>query len=59
MRHRFDVVNEGTEWSPLYVTEFQGERIEATNPFLLDSLLSDAGAPMPRDLYLIEEGESK
>lgn len=56
-RDRYDVRNEGTSWAPLYVVEFEGQRIEATNPFLLDSRLSDAGAPPSRDLYLIGEDD--
>lgn len=39
-----------------YQTEIEGRTYRASNPFLLDSLLSDAGVPMPRNLFLIEEG---
>lgn len=49
------------ERTPIYVTEtpdgyaatWNGRTFEATNPFALDSSLSYAGAPQPRDLYLI------
>lgn len=31
----------------------RGHKIVATNPFMLDSMLDEAGAPRPRNLYLI------
>ena len=33
----------------------RGHKIVATNPFKLDSMLDEAGAPRPRNLYLIGE----
>ena len=42
-----------------YVAEWEGERFEWSNPFGLDSLLEDAGAPCPRDLYLVQEDEAQ
>jgi hypothetical protein len=50
-RTRFDVVRED---SGEYVAEWDGREFRASNPFGLDSKLSEAGAPFPRDLYLIE-----
>lgn len=45
-----------TEVDGGYQTEIEGRTYWASNPFLLDSMLSDAGVPMPRNLFLIEEG---
>lgn len=59
MSARFDVRNVGTEWEPIYVTEHDGVEHRATNPSGLDSLLTDAGAPAPRDLCLIENGDDR
>lgn len=33
----------------------RGHKIVGSNPFMLDSMLSEAGAPSPRNLYLIGE----
>jgi len=49
-RTRIDVRQEGK----VFVAEWDGREVRAGNPFGLDSLLSDIGAPTPRDLHLIE-----
>ena len=51
-RTRIDVRQDGEE----YVANWNGMEVRAGNPFGLDSRLSDVGAPVPRDLYLIEVG---
>jgi len=38
-----------------YVTEYEGVELRASNAFLLDSRLTDVGAPQPRNLFLMEE----
>ena len=38
-----------------YVAEWNGREVRGSNPFLLDSRLTDIGAPRPRNLYLTEE----
>ena len=40
-----------------YEAVYEGEICLASNPFGLDSLLDSAGAPRPRNLYLITEDE--
>ena len=37
------------------VAEVDGVTYRATNPFLLDSMLTDGGAPAPRDIYFVDE----
>jgi len=54
-RTRIDVINVGTELEPVFRAEWNGQVVEAGNPFGLDSKLSYIGAPAPRDLYLIEQ----
>jgi hypothetical protein len=49
-RTRIDVRQEGEE----YVAEWEGREVRAGNPFGLDSRLDGIGAPIPRDLHLIE-----
>ena len=49
-RTRIDVRQEGD----VFVAEWDGKEVRAGNPFGLDSRLSDIGAPIPRDLHLIE-----
>lgn len=51
-RTRIDVRMDGDE----YVAEWKGREVRSTSAFALDSRLSDIGAPVPRDLYLIEVG---
>lgn len=51
-RVKIIVRNEGTEWEPDYVAEWNGEEVRASNPFKLDSMLDNIGAPRPRDLHL-------
>lgn len=53
-RNRHDVTqnDDGT-----YSTTWQGETLTASTPFALDGLLVNAGAPAPRDLYLIRGTE--
>ncbi len=41
-----------------YEVEWNGETFTAPGPFALDSMLAEAGAPMPRDLYMLREGEN-
>jgi hypothetical protein len=48
-RARFDVREDGDE----FVTEWDGQEFRSGNPFGLDSKLSEAGAPFPRDLHLV------
>ena len=49
-RARIDVRADGDE----YVAEWGGKEYRAGNPFGLDSLLTDAGAPQPRNLFFVE-----
>ena len=51
-RTRIDVRMDGDE----YVAEWKGREVRCFNPFGLDSRLDSIGAPVPRDLYLIEVG---
>lgn len=37
------------------VTEIDGQTYRAGNMFALDSRLSEAGVPMPRNLYFVDE----
>jgi hypothetical protein len=50
VRTRIDVRQEGD----VFVAEWDGREVRAGNPFGLDSRLGDIGAPVPRDLHLIE-----
>lgn len=54
-RTKIIVRNEGTCWRPEFVAEWDGQEVRATNPFLLDSRLEEAGAPKARDHYLEEQ----
>jgi len=49
-RTRVDVWEDGEE----YVSSWEGKEVRAGNPFGLDSKLSDIGAPLPRNLFLVE-----
>ena len=42
-----------------FVVEWEGKRYEAGNPFGLDSRLSYAGLPSPRNLHLVEKAEAE
>lgn len=37
----------------IFSAEWDGQKFEAGNPFGLDSKLSEAGVPAPRNLYLM------
>ena len=50
MRTRIDVTQDGDE----YVAVWDGQEVRAGNPFGLDSRLDSIGAPVPRDLHLID-----
>lgn len=54
-RTRIDVINVGTEREPVFRAEWDGQVVEAGNPFGLDSKLAGIGAPARRDLYLVEQ----
>jgi hypothetical protein len=54
-RTRIDVTLQGGE----YVAEWGGHEVRAGNPFGLDSKLADIGAPVPRDLYLVDSPEGQ
>lgn len=45
----------GTESTPMYVAEWEGVEYRAGNPFGLDSALTLAGVPAPRNLFLIDQ----
>ncbi|QIS38655.1 hypothetical protein [Clavibacter capsici] len=49
-RTRIDVYEDGDE----YTTTYEGVEYRWSNPFGLDSILTDAGVPAPRNLFLIE-----
>ena len=51
-RTRIDVRMDGDE----YVAEWKGREVRSISPFGLYIRLGDIGAPVPRDLYLIEVG---
>ena len=51
-RTRIDVRMDGDEM----VAEWDGCEVRATGAFMLDNRLQAIGAPVPRDLYLIEIG---
>ena len=53
-RTRIDVFQDGDE----YVAVWDGKEVRAGNPFGLDSRLDGIGAPVPRDLYLIDTTET-
>ncbi len=39
-----------------FVAEWDGMEFRAGNPFGLDSRLTEAGCPSPRNLFLMQEG---
>ncbi|MBM4517485.1 hypothetical protein GS432_19450 [Rhodococcus hoagii] len=55
-RTAIEVRNDGTDWNPNYVAEWDGQEVRASNPFGLDSKLQGIGAPSPRDLVLVDDG---
>ena len=51
-RTRIDVRQDGDE----YVAVWDGREVRSTSAFTLDNRLDGIGAPIPRDLYLVEIG---
>lgn len=51
------VVNVGTEDNPIYETTYEERTFTATNIFALDSNLTYAGVPEPRNLFLVHASE--
>ena len=54
-RARIEVRNVGTRHEPVYSAIWGNKEVRANNPFGLDGKLDGIGAPVPRDLHLIED----